>query len=188
MKKMIILVATDDELSLAKEHLGGDYEIIKTGVGAGNVIRTCSELLLRGRIGDEKIVNVGFCGSNSLPVGSVVKVSKSWRLMDKVVEFEDWRNGYELAQDGVPCYTSNCFVLKTDIVEPCAFDMELNYVVDFPLPVVGAIKIVSDNLCLDKYEHSIRHSESETWDEVKALLEKFRALTERDRLREISLM
>lgn len=174
MEKMIVLVATDDELRLAAAHLGGeDYEIIKTGVGAGNVIRTCSELLLREGIGKEKIVNVGFCGSNSLPVGSVVKVSKSWRLMDNVVEFEDWRNGYELSADGVPCYTSNCFVLKTDIVEPCAFDMELNYVVDFPLPVVGAVKIVSDNLCLDKYEHSIRHSEAETWEEVKALLTTF---------------
>ena len=170
---MIVLVATDDELRLAEAQLGGDYEIVKTGVGAGNVIRTCSELLLREGIGKEKIVNVGFCGSNSLPVGSVVKVSRSWRLMDNVVEFEDWRNGYELSADGVPCYTSNCFVLKTDIVEPCAFDMELNYIAAFPLPLAGSVKIVSDNLCLDKYEHSIRHSEAETWEEVKALLAEF---------------
>ena len=167
---MIILVATDDELRLARKHLG-EYEIVKTGVGAGNVIRSCSELLKRGV--KEKIVNVGFCGSNSIPVGSVVKISKTWRLMDNVVEFEDWRNGYGLSADGVPCYTSNCFVLKTDIVEPCAFDMELNYIAAFPLPLAGSVKIVSDNLCLDKYEHSIRHSEDETWEEVKALLAEF---------------
>lgn len=30
---MIILVATEDELRLAKKHLG-EYEIVKTGVGA----------------------------------------------------------------------------------------------------------------------------------------------------------
>ncbi len=166
---MIILVATEDELRLAKRHLG-DYGIVKTGVGAGNVIRTCSELLMHEGIQRERIVNVGFCGSNSIPVGSVVKISKTWRLMDNVVEFADWRNGLELAKDGVPCYTSNSFVLKTDIVEPCAFDMELNYMAAFPIPLVGAVKIVSDNLCLDKYEHSIRHSEDETWAEVRAIV------------------
>ncbi len=169
---MIILVATEEEFELAKKHLG-DHEIVKTGVGAGNVIRTCSELLGREGIQKEKIVNVGFCGSNSVRVGSVVKVSKTWRLMDNVVEFVDWRNGYELAAEGIPCYTSNSFVLKTSITEPCAFDMELNYIAAFPLPLVGAVKIVSDNLCLDKYEHSIRHSEDETWAEVKALLKEF---------------
>ena len=169
---MIILVATDDELRLAKAHLG-EYEIIRSGVGAGNVIRSCSNLLMRPGIRDEKIVNVGFCGSNSLPVGTVVKISETFRLMDNVVEFDDWRNGYVLSEEGVPCYTSNSFVLTTDIVKPCAFDMELNYIVAFPLPLVGAVKIVSDNLCLDKYEHSIRHSESETWDEVRRLIRTF---------------
>ena len=64
-------------------------------------------------------------------------------------------------------------MLQTDIVEPCAFDMELNYMAAFEMPLVGSIKIVSDNLCLDKYEHSIRHSEDETWDEVKRMLTEF---------------
>ena len=169
---MIILVATDDELRLASKHLAG-HEIVKTGVGAGNVIRCCSKLLQRPGIEKEKILNVGFCGSNSLTIGSVIKVSKTWRLMDNVVEFEDWRNGYELNPEGYPCYTSNSFVLQTDIVEPCAFDMELNYMAAFEMPLVGSIKIVSDNLCLDKYEHSIRHSEDETWDEVKRMLTEF---------------
>ena len=81
---MIILVATEDELRLAKKHLG-EYEIVKTGVGAGNVIRCCSQLLFRKGIENERIVNLGFCGSNSIPVGTVVKVSKTWRLMDNVV-------------------------------------------------------------------------------------------------------
>ncbi len=166
---MIILVATDDELALAKKHLS-EYEIIKIGVGAGNVIRSCSQLLLRPGIEAERIINVGFCGSNSIPVGSIVKISQTYRLMDNVVEFTDWRNGYNLSEDGVPCYTSNSFVLKTDITAPCAFDMELNYIAAFPLPLVGAVKIVSDNLSLDKYEHSIRHSEAETWDEVRRIL------------------
>ena len=167
---MIILVATDDEFRLASKHLKG-HEIIKIGVGAGNVIRSCSELLLRPGIKNERIVNVGFCGSNSIAIGSVIRVSETWRLMDNTVEFEDWRNGYKLAEKGFPCYTSNSFVLKTDITEPCAFDMELNYIAAFDLPLKGAVKIVSDNLCLDKYEHSIRHSEDATWDEVKSIIE-----------------
>lgn len=167
---MIVLVATKDELRLAEKHLTG-YEIVHTGVGASNIINCCSKLLLRPEIADDKIVNLGFCGSNNIPVGSVVKVSKTYRLMDNVVEFDDYRNGYELSSDGVPCYTSNCFVLKTDIEQPCAFDMELNYIAAFPLNLVGAVKIVSDNLCLNKYEESIRNSEDATWDEVKAILE-----------------
>ena len=61
---MIILVATEDELRLAKKHLG-EYEIVKTGVGAGNVIRCCSQLLFRKGIENERIVNLGFCGSNN---------------------------------------------------------------------------------------------------------------------------
>ncbi len=169
---MIVLVATEDELRLARKHLRG-METLHTGVGASNVIRACSQLLLRPGIEREKIVNVGFCGSNNIPIGKVVKVSKSWRLMDNVVEFEDYRNGHELSTDGVPCYTSNCFVLKTDITEPCAFDMELNYMAAFPLPLVGAVKIVSDNLCLDKYEESIKSSEDATWVEVREILREF---------------
>ena len=92
--------------------------------------------------------------------------------MDNTVEFNDFRNGYRLSEDGVPCYTSNSFVLKTDILEPCAFDMELNYIAAFPLNLVGSIKIVSDNLCLDKYEESIKNSEDKTWDLVKKYIEE----------------
>lgn len=175
--QMIILVATEDELRLAQKHLS-DEEIIHTGVGASNIIKVCSQLLLRKGIENEKIVNVGFCGSNSLPIGSVVKISKTYRLMDNVVEFDDYRNGYELATEGVPCYTSNCFVLHTEITEPCAFDMELNYIAAFPLNLVGAVKIVSDNLCLNKYEESIRNSEDVVWDEVRLLLQQITGATE----------
>lgn len=172
---MIILVATKDELQLATKHLADNLdnvEIVHTGVGASNIIKVCSQLLSRKDIGNEKIINVGFCGSNNIPIGSIVKISKTYRLMDNTVEFNDFRNGYRLSEDGVPCYTSNSFVLKTDILEPCAFDMELNYIAAFPLNLVGSIKIVSDNLCLDKYEESIKNSEDKTWDLVKKYIEE----------------
>ena len=176
---MIILVATKDEFKLAEKHLAGsidNIEIVHTGVGASNVIKVCSELLLRKDIGNEKIINIGFCGSNNIPIGSVVKISETYRLMDNTVEFEDYRNGYRLSENGIPCYTSNCFVLHTEITNPCAFDMELNYIAAFPLNLVGAVKIVSDNLCLDKYEESIKNSEDKTWDTVRKYIAEFDAV------------
>lgn len=176
---MKILVATEDELRLVHKYLP-EYKAIKIGVGASNVIKNCSKLDL-----NETYINIGFCGSNSLKIGQVIKVSKSYRLMDNVVEFEDFRNGDEISSNSkyfsselvkidsnnaYPCYTSNSFVLKTDITEPCAFDMELNYIFAFPIKLLASIKIVSDNLCLEKYEESIKRNEDEIWDEVKVLI------------------
>ena len=164
---MKILVATKQEYDLAKKYLP-DFNIMRIGVGASNVIRACSTIDRH-----EKIVNIGFAGSNTLPKGIVTTVFRSFRQLEKhmtgVIE-EDYRQGYILSDDGYDCYTSNSFVIESDCVNPVLYDMELNYIVAFPFEMLGAIKIVSDNLNLEQYETSVNNSEEEIWDRVKELL------------------
>lgn len=166
---MKILVATDEEYALAKKYISG-IEIIKTGVGASNVIKVCSNLSYK-----DNIINIGFCGSTNIPVGTVCRVNRSHRLMDDTVQFEDYRNGFELCTLGVPCYTSNSFVTHTFMEGSILFDMELNYIVAFPFRTLGAIKIVSDNLNVEEYAQNIVRSEEETWATVNKLIYKIGA-------------
>lgn len=119
---MKVLVATEEEYELAKKYLYG-IEIIKTGVGASNIINTCCNKLSY----KDDVINIGFCGSTNLPIGEVCNVNKSYRLVDNTVQFEDFRNGYEFCEEGYPCYTSNSFVTKSDTQDAILFDMELNY-------------------------------------------------------------
>ena len=78
-------------------------------------------------------------------------VSKSYRLISSDVCFKDYRNGYPLAIEGYPCYTSNDFVTSTTIKEDCVFDMELAYIAAMGFQHLHALKIVSDNLSLHTY-------------------------------------
>lgn len=162
-----ILVATKEEYELARKYLS-EYRIIRTGVGAGNVIKSCLGLMAKELC--IEVINVGFCGSNYLPIGTVTEVSRSWRLIDENVEFEDFRNGHVLSPKGVPCYTANSFVTESNRIDDCVYDMELNYIVDFPIHVIGAVKIVSDNLCLAEYENSVTKDEATTWEQVRQMV------------------
>lgn len=166
---IIILTATKEEYELACKFLS-EYFIIKTGVGASNVIKTLSTLSQREE--PTYFINVGFCGSNKLPVGTVTSVSKSYRLMDGTVEFEDYRNGYDLTHTvGYDCYTSNSFVTKSTMDKPVIYDMELNYIAAFPIDLIGSVKIVSDNLDVIEYENTIDTSSLEIWRQVKGCIE-----------------
>ena len=52
--------------------------------------------------------------------------------------------------------TKNYATLKTNIKEPCVFDMELAYILALGFKRVESIKIVSDNLSLKQYEEEIK--------------------------------
>lgn len=143
------------------------YDVVNIGVGAGNVIRHCS-LFKRG----ERCINVGYAGSNILPVGTVAKVSKTFRLSEGNAEFADFRNGYELSKDGYPCYTANDFVTYTEEETPVLFDMELNYIAAFDLDLIGSVKIVSDNLQIEEYEFATSVDDDETWGKVKEICDE----------------
>ena len=161
----LLIVASDDEYRLVTRYFP-EYQTVKTGIGAGNVIRVLSQIPH-----DTPVVNIGYVGSNNLPIGKVCRVSRSWRVRDDNFQFTDYRHGYELSAEGYPCYTGNEFVTSTDKTEPTLFDMELNYIVAFPLRHLGAIKIVSDHLSLETYEETIAKTEDELWGEVRRMLD-----------------
>jgi hypothetical protein len=142
----MIVVATDEEYKLAKKRFKG-HKIVKTGVGGINILNALKEANK-----GQKIVNFGYVGSNVIPIGTEVRVGES-KLYHPNVEYEE--PTYKLDGD-ITCYTSNDFVLNTDIKEPVVFDMELAYILALGFKNVESIKIVSDNLSLSQYEEEIK--------------------------------
>ena len=138
MSDGMIVVATPEEVCLTKDR----SNILITGVGGLNVIRALQDVP-RGT----PLFNIGYAGSNILKVGTEVSIG-SVRLYHPNVVYKEPE--FELFGN-VPCYTSNDFVLKTEIEEPCVFDMELAYILAMGFRNVTARKIVSDNLNLKQY-------------------------------------
>ena len=144
----MIVVATDEEYKLAKKRFKG-HLIIKTGVGGINVVRKLKRLPKW-----LKITNFGYVGSNVLPIGTEIRVGESRLYHPNVIYNEP---EYTLDKERtIKCFTSNDFVLQTDIKEPCVFDMELAYICALGFKNVESIKIVSDNLSLNEYEKEIK--------------------------------
>lgn len=142
----MIVVATTNEYEKALKRFD-DNMIIATGVGATNIISKLKDIPK-----DTPIINFGYVGSNTIPIGTEVKVGES-RMYHPNVEYEE--DAYNLNGD-ITCYTSNDFVLETKIEEPCVFDMELAYIMALGFKNVESIKIVSDNLSLKEYEEEIK--------------------------------
>ena len=168
MNRIIILVAEEAEARMVQKYMP-EVECVRTGVGASNVIKTCC-----GIPAGTKVFNIGYAGSNSLPIGTVTAVSRTFRLMSDTYRFVDHNNPLCLGVEGFPCYTSNSFVTETDKEDPTLFDMELNYMAAFPFEFVGAIKIVSDNLSVGAFQNNaIRESgiltSAEVWEKVAVL-------------------
>ena len=141
----LIVVATDEEYKLAQKRFKGQ-KIVKTGVGGINVIET-----LKHYPRSLKIVNFGYVGSNNIPIGTEVYVG-SCKLYHPNVNYQE---PTYILDGNVKCYTSNDFVLQTEIKEPCVFDMELAYICALGFKRIESIKIVSDNLSLKEYEENI---------------------------------
>lgn len=144
----LIVVATDEEYKLAKKRFK-HHIIIKTGVGGINVVRKLKRLPKW-----LKITNFGYVGSNTIPIGTEIKVGESILYHPNVIYNEP---KYTLNKKStIKCFTSNDFVLETNIKEPCVFDMELSYICALGFKRVKSIKIVSDNLSLKQYEEEIK--------------------------------
>jgi len=149
-----LIVATEDELKLpfAVGAIQGGYrQPIVTGVGATNVI-----MALRKLPRHADILNVGYCGSNRYPIGSVVWIGES-RLWHPNVDFKE--NTFHL-MDGTDaiCFTAGDFVLDgSDLPVKSVVDMELAYIAAFGFQSLRAVKYVSDNLNLQQYEKTLGH-------------------------------
>lgn len=142
----MIVVATEAELALAQSRWSGE-EIVCTGVGGLNVYTSLQDIP-RGT----PLLNFGYVGSNVLPVGTEVEIGEC-RLNHPNVTYDE--PIYNIGGT-VPCFTSNDFVISTDIKEPVVFDMELAFILAMGFTNVKSIKIVSDNLSLSEYEETIK--------------------------------
>ena len=148
---MVIVIATPNEIELVKKLGYNNNPIIITGVGGVNVIRALKHLPK-----DTEILNIGYAGSNSIPIGMKVCVSSSQLLHENVdyVEEKIDLDCYIDSYANFPCYTSTDFVTKTKIENYCVFDMELAFICAM-FDDVKAIKVVSDNLSLKQYEENV---------------------------------
>lgn len=143
---VLVVVATPQEYNLALETFNvNKNRILITGVGGTNVIKALKNIPLT-----TKILNFGYAGSNSIPVGTIVKIKSSQIYHPNCEYVED----IYLLDGDIPCYTSSDFVLQTDIKEPVVFDMELAYICAMGFNV-SSIKVVSDNLNYKDYENNI---------------------------------
>lgn len=136
----MVVIACQNEVELAKKY--GD-DIVITGVGPLNIINALKDL-------DKAtpLINTGYAGSNTLPVGTQVEIGEV-KLYHPNVEFEE--PIYKLPGN-IKCYTSCDFILNTEIEEPVVFDMELAYILALGFTNVRSIKIISDNLDIKEYE------------------------------------
>lgn len=149
--KPIVVVATDEEYTLAQKRFKG-HRIIQTGVGGINVIETLKRVPKW-----RKIINFGYAGSNNIPVGTEMVVG----IVELHHEKAEYKEKYFILPDywkgnGVTCYTSTDFVTETKINKACLFDMELAYIMALGFKNVRSIKIVSDNLNQKEYEKTIK--------------------------------
>lgn len=166
MAKKYVVMAEEGErelLTKAREQLGldlSDAEIIFTGVGAINIIRSLQSLDR-----DAELYNIGYAGSANFDLGTWVEVSEV-RLNHPNVTYPEPRLslideslGAELplVHDTLRaiCYTNTDFVLASDYKD-CVFDMELAFIAALGFTRLHSLKYVSDNLSLHTY-HELTH-------------------------------
>ena len=153
MQKYIIM-AEDGELPLleqVREKIGLDLydaEIIYTGVGAINVIRS-----LQGLDREAELYNIGYAGSANFDIGTWVEVTEV-KLNHPNVTYQEPSlplafSQKPLAKQAV-CYTNTDFVLQSDYKD-CVFDMELAFIASLGFKHLHSLKYVSDNLSLHAY-------------------------------------
>lgn len=141
-----------------------NLSLVITGVSRNAVVKSLLDLISNNEIdfNNTNIINVGLVGSNKLSIGDVVMVNNSYGYHFDLTPFGDplyhsFNSPYTLDNinniDAIDCYTSDGFVLKTDIEEPAIFDMELNAIIPFSKNKLYSIKIVSDTLDASKYRN-----------------------------------
>ena len=166
--RKIIVMAEEGELSLldkAKEQLGldlRDAQLIYTGVGAINIIRS-----LAGLDRDAEVYNIGYVGSANFEIGTWVEVTEV-RLnhpnvtypepelqLSPITNYQSPITNHQSPIIKSVCYTNTDFVLASDYKD-CVFDMELAFIASLGFKQLHSLKYVSDNLSLHTY-HDLTH-------------------------------
>ena len=160
MARFIIMAEEGERVLLdqAKEALGldlSDAELIFTGVGAINIIRSLQHL-----DHEAELINIGYAGSANFDLGTWVEVTEV-RLNHPNVTYPEPELKISNQQSTInnvkqaPCFTSTDFVLVSDYKD-CVFDMELAFIAALGFTNLHSYKYVSDNLSLHAY-HDLTH-------------------------------
>lgn len=160
MARFIIMAEEGERVLLdqAKEALGldlSDAELIFTGVGAINIIRSLQHL-----DHEAELINIGYAGSANFDLGTWVEVTEV-RLYHPNVTYPEPELKISNQQSTInnvkqaPCFTSTDFVLASDYKD-CVFDMELAFIAALGFTNLYSYKYVSDNLSLHAY-HDLTH-------------------------------
>ena len=139
-----------------------NLELVITDVSRNGITSALVNLNCKYNINykDYIAINIGMVGSNNLKVGEVVMATKSFGYHFNLTSFGDplyhaLNSPFNLEKvdsiKNVTCYTSDGFVLETNIKEDAIFDMELNAIVNFPFKKYYSIKVVSDSLNNNEY-------------------------------------
>ena len=151
-----IIMAEEGErvlLDKAREQLGldmHDAELIYTGVGAINIIRTLQHLDR-----EAELYNIGYAGSSNFDLGTWVEVTEV-RLNHPNVTYAEPELKLPITNYQLPmvkkaiCFTNTDFVLASDYKD-CVFDMELAFIAALGFKHLHSLKYVSDNLSLHAY-------------------------------------
>ena len=160
MAKYIIMAEEGEHtlLDQAREALGldlNDAQLVYTGVGAINIIRSLQHLDR-----EAELYNIGYAGSANFDLGTWVEVTEV-RLNHPNVTYPE----PELKLSAIShqpsafrkaiCYTNTDFVLASDYKD-CVFDMELAFIAALGFKHLHSLKYVSDNLSLHAY-HDLSH-------------------------------
>jgi hypothetical protein len=170
MAKYIVMAEEGEHLLIdqAREQLGldlSDAELIYTGVGAINIIRSLQNLDR-----EAELYNIGYAGSANFDLGTWVEVTEV-KLNHPNVTYEEpvlklkvlcpraRSEGMESLKlkevRQAICYTNTDFVLASDYKD-CVFDMELAFIAALGFTNLHSFKYVSDNLSLHAY-HDLTH-------------------------------
>ncbi|MBP3587238.1 MAG: hypothetical protein J6J29_07070 [Paludibacteraceae bacterium] len=170
MSKRIILIAEEGDVIGEKKLIqlclkgemvnkqwkmpdGTLWDVVVTGVGAINVLRT-----LRAYSQDTIAINIGYAGSSNFQIGSIVAVTQA-KLNHPNCSYPEPEIELESLEQSLcntpsllhaPCYSGADFVLQSNYKD-CVFDMELAYIAALGFKELYSFKVVSDNLSLHTY-------------------------------------
>lgn len=173
--KYLFIIAMEKEASEIINHYKLDkiddnyykkdnLELVITDVSRNGITSALVNLIYKYNINykDYAAINIGMVGSNNLKVGEVVMATKSLGYHFNLTPFGDplyhaLNSPFSLEKvcnvKEATCYTSDGFVLETDIKKDAIFDMELNAIVNFPFKKYYSIKVVSDSLNNKEYDN-----------------------------------
>ena len=165
-----IIVAMEKEAQFINPCLP-NVEIIKTGIGLCNVVNTLALKLATGQMSlEDRIINVGYAGSNKYEVGEIVGVVETQRLCPSATvpenKYQLKIKPHNLVRIYGCCYTADDFC--NEIIKPIpAVDMELYYIKAMGFENVTSFKIISDNLNYIGYE---KFESDKTWKRMNTIL------------------